>query len=263
MRITLTVCLTAALAGGCLLETEDGAEALSETDSAVVTSNRLAVNRLAVNRLAVNRLAVNRLAVNSLEAQAVMSTPEGRDVMSYVVGCAIPNGQSVTLADSTGVQYTLPGLVGLAPAWATRAPTVSEQRWVTACLLARTNVNGVPVNISMRHDTNVALVTSAAERTQYSKVEGAFYGNLFAATPTWFACSNRTWTQLVGTFRACALSANGITTDCGFTYTGTCSSTATCSDKTAPFGSCKGQGVTYSEVITINLTPSQQTGATE
>ncbi len=121
----------------------------------------------------------------------------------------------------------------------------------------------MPVNISLRHDTNIALVTSAAERTQYSKVEGAFYGNLFAATPTWFACSNRSWTQLVGTFRACALSYNGITTDCGFTYTGTCANTATCSDKTAPFGGCKGQGVTYSEVITVNLTASQQTGNTE
>ena len=262
MRTTLTVCLVA-LAGGCLLATEETDETLSETDSAVTTSNRLAVNRLAVNRLAVNRLAVNRLAVNSLEAQEVMSTPEGRDVMTYVVGCAIPNGQNVTLADKSGVTYTLTGLIGLAPAWATRAPTVSEQRWVTACLLARTNVNGVPVNLSMRHDSNLALITSAAERTQYSQVEGAFYGNLFAATPTWFACSNRNWTQLVGTFRACALSPNGITTDCGFSYTGTCSSTTTCTDRTAPFGACKGQGVTYSEVITINLTPSQQSGNTE
>ena len=258
MRTTLAVSLAAMLAGGCLLPTDETDEALSETDSTITVSNRLAVNRLAVNRL-----AVNRLAVNSLEAQEVMSTPEGRDVMSYVVGCAIPNGQSVTLADKEGVQYTLPGWIGLAAAWATRAPTVSEQRWVTACILARTNVNGVPVNISLRHDTNLALLTSSAERTQYSQVEGAFYGNLFAASPTWFACSNRSWTQLVGTFRACALSPNGVTTDCGFSYTGTCSSTTTCSDRTAPFGSCKGQGVTYSEVITINLTPSQQAGGTE
>lgn len=263
MRTTLTVCLAAALAGGCLLPTDETDEALSETDSAVTVSNRLAVNRLAVNRLAVNRLAVNRLAVNSLEAQELMSTLEGRDVMSYIVGCAIPTGQSLTLADKDGVQYTLPGWIGLAPAWATRAPTVTERRWVTACLLARTNVNGVPVNISMRNDSNLALITSAAERTQYSQVEGAFYGDLFATTPVWYACSNRTWTQLVGTFRACALSANGITTDCGFTYTGSCNKSTTCTDTTAPFGACKGLGVTYNEVITINLTPTQQAGSTE
>jgi hypothetical protein len=236
----------------------------SETQDDVVSTNRLAVNRLAVNRLAVNRLAVNRLAVNSLEATTLMSTEDGRDVMSYIVGCAIPTGQSVTMQDSAGVQYTLPGWIGLAPAWATRAPTVTERRWVTACLLARTNVNGVPVNISMRHDSNLALVTTAAERTLYSNVEGAFYGDLFATVPVTYACSNRSWTTLSpGTFRACALSPNGLTTDCGFTYTGSCTNTATCTDKTAPFGGCKAAGLTYTEVITINLTPGQQAGGTQ
>lgn len=180
--------------------------------------------------------------------------------MGYIVGCAIPTGTTLTLADSSGVTYSYPGWIGLAPAWATRAPTVSERRWVTACLLARTNVNGVPVSISMRHDTNVALVTSSAERTLYTQAEGAFYGDLFAPTPTMFACSNRGWTALVGTFRACALSPNGVTTDCGFTYTGAC--TTACTDKTAPFGACKGAGTSYAEAITIFLTPSQQSGST-
>ncbi len=237
---------------------------LSETRDEVVSTNRLAVNRLAVNRLAVNRLAVNRLAVNSLEAQDLMSTEEGRDVMAYIVGCALRTGETVTLQDTAGTQYTMAGWIGLAPAWATRAPTVSERRWVTACILARTNVNGVPVHISMRHDSNLALLTTAAERTQYSQVEGAFYGDLFASTSVWYACSNRGWTTLSpGTFRACALSPNGITTDCGFTYTGACTNTTTCADKTAPFGGCKAGGLTYNEVITINLTPTQQAGGTQ
>ena len=147
---------------------------------------------------------------------------------------------------------------GLAPAWATRVPTVSERRWVTACLLSRTNVNGVPVKISMRHDANLALLTSAAERATYTEAEGAFYGDLFAPIPVTFACSNRAWTPLVGTFRACALSPNGITTDCTFTYTGAC--TKACGDKTAPFNGCKGLGTSYNEVATIFLTPTQQAG---
>ncbi|MBA3465084.1 MAG: hypothetical protein H0T46_34440 [Deltaproteobacteria bacterium] len=260
MRTTLLVC-TAALLGGCAMDEE---LTLSETRDEVVSTNRLAVNRLAVNRLAVNRLAVNRLAVNSLEAQDLMSTEEGRDVMAYIVGCALRTGETVTLQDTAGTQYTMAGWIGLAPAWATRAPTVSERRWVTACILARTNVNGVPVHISMRHDSNLALLTTAAERTQYSQVEGAFYGDLFASTSVWYACSNRGWTTLSpGTFRACALSPNGITTDCGFTYTGACTNTTTCADKTAPFGGCKAGGLTYNEVITINLTPTQQAGGTQ
>ncbi|MEO7094106.1 MAG: hypothetical protein ABI175_12705, partial [Polyangiales bacterium] len=95
----------------------------------------------------------------------------------------------------------------------------------------------------------------------YTQAEGAFYGDLFATSPVTYACSNRGWTALVGTFRACALSSNGITTDCGFTYAGAC--TTACSDKVAPFGACKGAGVAYGEVITINLTPSQQSGSTQ
>ncbi|MEO8700653.1 MAG: hypothetical protein ABI867_11445 [Kofleriaceae bacterium] len=245
-----------------MLDTEDDGNDLdlSETQDAVVGSNRLAANRLAANRLAANRLAANRLAANSLEVQSLMSTDSGRDVMSYIVGCAMPTGQSLTLKDPGGVSYTYPGWIGLAPAWATRVPTVSERRWVTACLLARTNVYGIPVSISMRSDTNLILSSAAAERLGYTQAEGAFYGDLFAPVPVTYACSNRGWTQITGNFRACALSANGATTDCGFTYTGSCNATATCADATAPFGTCKGNVTVYPEVITIFLTPAQQAG---
>ncbi|MBL0219682.1 MAG: hypothetical protein IPQ07_38180 [Myxococcales bacterium] len=242
--------------GGCLAEGEPN---LSETEGAVQLSNRLSSNRLSSNRLSSNRLSSNRLSSNSLEVMAMMDTDSGRDVLSYIVGCALPIGQDLVAKDSTGVEYTFPGWIGLAPAWATRAPTVSERRWVTACLLSRTNVNGVPVKISMRHDTNLALLTSATERATYTQAEGAFYGDLFAPVPVTYACSNRAWSPLVGTFRACALSPNGIATDCTFTYTGSC--TKACGDKTAPFNGCKGLGTTYNEVATIFLTPTQQQGA--
>ncbi len=254
MKTPLAICIATLLAG-CL---DDGTE-LSESQDALTAGNRLAANRLAANRLAANRLAANRLAANSLEAQGVMSTDGGRELMSYIVGCAMPTGQSLTLQDPNGVTYTYPGWIGLAPAWATRAPTVAERRWVTACLLARTNVNGVPVNISMRSDANPILVTSATERATYTQVEGAFFGDLFAANPVTYACSNRGWAPIAGTFRACALSSNGSSTDCGFIYTGAC--TTACTVKTAPFGTCKGAGTSYAEAITINLTPSQQAGS--
>jgi hypothetical protein len=255
MNTTLAICAFALLAG-CL---DDGSEDLSETQDAVTGTNRLAANRLAANRLAANRLAANRLAANSLETQGLMATEGGRELMTYIVGCAIPTGTSLTLQDPSGAQYKYDGWIGLAPAWATRAPTVTERRWVTACLLSRTNVNGVLVNISMRSDTNTALLTGVAERALYTQAEGAFYGDLFAPTPVTYACSNRGWTALSGTFRACALSAAGSLTDCGFTYAGPC--TTACTDKTAPFSGCKGGSTNYPEAITINLTPSQQTGS--
>ncbi len=248
------LCLATFLVSGCVT---DGHE-LSENQDALTAENKLAVNKLAVNKLAVNKLAVNKLAVNSLETRELMGTAAGREVMSYVVGCALRSGTSATLQDSAGTLYTYPGWIGLAPAWATRAPTVSERRWVTACMLARTNVHGTAVSISMRHDTNLALLSSAAERDAFPLAEGAFYGDLFGPGQPTYACSNRAWTAYAdGTFRACALSSNGSTTDCGFVYTGSCNATATCTDTTASFGSCRGAGVTYAEVITIFLSPSQ------
>jgi len=262
MKTSLLICIV--LAGGCVAEPDDGG--LSQTQDPLTASNKLAANKLAANKLAANKLAANKLAANSLEVQGLMATDSGRDVMSYIVGCAMPTGQSLTLLDATtGTQYTYPGWIGLAPGWATRAPTVAERHWVTACLLARTNVYGTAVNISMRHDTNPLLTSSATERATYTKAEGAFYGDLFAAVPVIYACSNRSWTSItVGSFRACALSPDGVTTDCGFKYTGSCANVITCTDGIAPFGSCKaaGDATTYGEVITIFLTPTQQSGST-
>ncbi|CAN5853865.1 hypothetical protein BH11MYX3_BH11MYX3_10500 [soil metagenome] len=259
MKSIAALCV-AALAGACVGELGDEL-GMSETQDALTSTNRLSSNRLSSNRLSSNRLSSNRLSSNSLEVQGLAATESGREVLSYIVGCALPIGQSLTIAVA-GVTYTYPGWIGLAPGWATRVPTVSERRWVTSCLLSRTNVNGVPVNISMRNDSNLSLVTSAAERALYTQAEGSFYGDLFATVPVTYACSNRGWSQLSGPFRACALSPDGHTTDCGFTYTGSCAST-TCTDKTAPFGGCKGGATVYSEVVTIFLTPSQQTGAPE
>jgi hypothetical protein len=72
----------------------------------------------------------------------------------------------------------------------------SCQRWVSACVLARTNAYGVHVNISMRAPANApqaikdALAVSDVERNGddagtagYTLREGAYYGNIFATTP--------------------------------------------------------------------------------
>jgi hypothetical protein len=257
---TLSLGLATLVIGGCMLDVEDE-PATSEDDGALIAANKLAANKLAANKLAANKLAANKLAASSLETKQLMDSADGRDVMGFIVGCALPTGQSLTLTTTAGASYTYPGWLNLAPAWATRAPTVAERHWVSACLLARTNVYGVQVSISMRHDSNSALAATSAEMSTYSYAEGGFYGDLFQATPVMYACANRAWTTYqTNSFRACALS-NGTTTDCGFTYTGYCNSSGTaCTDKTAPFGTCSGAGVSYPEVITIFLTATQKTG---
>ncbi|MGE0550191.1 MAG: hypothetical protein AB7O24_10065 [Kofleriaceae bacterium] len=190
--------------------------------------NRLAVNRLAVNRLAVNRLAVNRLALNAVSAGELVATPEGRELLSYVVSCAVPEGQTL-VAEHDGTTFDFLGELGLAPEWLDRKLTDKGKGWISACLFARVNNHDVSVPISMRgpHD---ALDSTEAEQATWSVEEGAFYGNLFTPADEpikWFAC--RGAGQATGETgglveRDCTEPdpANPGKTLCGFTYAGDC-----------------------------------------
>ena len=251
----LSLCLSLALLG-CVVDDLE----LETTEQGVTSGNRLATNRLATNRLATNRLATNSLGAAALTSSALIETADGREVFTYIVKCALPTGTSVTL-QYAGVSYTFAGEIGLAPKWATTTPTVSERRWVTACLLARANLYGVEVPISMR-GSHAALATTKTETTQYYLVEGAFYGDLFDTTnQSWYACGNSRFTvaEEVHPVRACTISEDNVTTMCGFSYAFLCGSPfdathpAACATTRAPFGKCKGGTTTFAEVITVFL----------
>jgi hypothetical protein len=241
---------------GCVV---DGVET-STLEEAVTASNRLASNRLASNRLASNRLASNSLGAAALTSSALIETADGREVFATVVSCALPAGASVTVADTSGTSYSFAGEIGLAPAWQTTTPSPAERRWVTACVLARTNYYGVPVQISMR-GAHPALAMTTVETSTFTAAEGAFYGDLFdTSAQTWFACGTRTWSAALATDaqRTCTISQDGMTTMCGFTYAFFCGSAydpthaAACSAK-PPWTNCKGSGATHGEVISIYL----------
>jgi hypothetical protein len=166
----------------------------------IINSNRLTTNRLTTNRLTTNRLTTNALTGHQLTtsgllsdaliAQAVTSSevrPDGategeatRELLQYVYSCAMPEGTTMDLVVE-GVSYgTLHGAIGLAPEWGEEGGSCGEtcQRWISACLLARTNFWGVPVEISLRGN-HPALVTAAEERAAYPLREGSYYGNIF------------------------------------------------------------------------------------
>jgi hypothetical protein len=250
MRFLLVLVLVSACAVDDL-ETGD-------TSQDVLTTNKLATNKLATNKLATNKLAANKLAAASFApgttASPLIETSDGRDVLSYMLGCALTPAQTVTLESSAGVSYSFTGLIGVAPAWTTRALTLDEQRWVTGCLLARVNYFGIVVSLSMRGG-NPALATTGAEFS-YQDFDGVFYGNLFdPAGPTEYACDGRS----DNTLRICAdVSPDGVTTMCGFTYTGMCLSGAIhpcTSSVIAP--NCKTpSGVTFTQTVAIYLQKS-------
>ncbi len=234
----------------------------SSTEQAVTASNRLAGNRLAGNRLAGNRLAGNRLAGNRLAGNslgsnrlvanaataAILSTEEGRDVYSYVISCALPEGVTIeadvpgaadTPSDATytcvNEHCTFAGNIGLAPYWANRKLDKHGKGWISACLFARVSATGITEMISLRGDHG-GLYVSNQEAAEYVLEEGAFYGNWFTddpdptAPPDWYACRGEDKAACSGagcgglTNRMCAIEdpANPGYTYCGFKYAGDC-----------------------------------------
>ena len=125
----------------------------------------------------------------ALADPALASTAAKRKQLTYLVRCALPADVAL-YADIEGERFTFPGSIGLAPRWLTEAMTPSEERWVSACLLAHVNYFGKHVRISIRA-TGVAvpeLQASADEQQTYTIFEGGFFGNLFAPTPVAYTC---------------------------------------------------------------------------
>lgn len=219
---------------------------------AAETTNRLAQNRLAQNKLSANRLAQNRLAQNSLSSTRLeadlataelLSTSDGREVYSYIIGCALPETWTIeatipgaqdtappdTLYTCANERCTFSGGLGLAQHWIDRRLDPKGQRWVTACLLARVNLHVTTEAISVR-GLAPELTVTVDEAELYNVQEGAFFGNIFTGDDgpiDWNACRGEG--QASGEFgglnlRDCAEPdpADPSHTLCGFNYAGDC-----------------------------------------
>jgi len=253
MRTTLFALALTATA--CTVDMTD--DSVSSTDQALESHNRLATNRLATNRLATNRLATNRLATNSLgklfalaDTAEILETAAGRDVYSYVVGCALETGVNIEadVADDpvTGPandgngnyqcvdgHCTFHGSVGLTPSWQDHHLSGPGKGWISACMFARVNEHSISVALSLR-GRNAALGVTSEEASLYQNEEGAFYGDLFiddpdpSVPPDWYACSGTGVAANPDSGglaqRDCAEPnpANPSLTMCGFNYAGPC-----------------------------------------
>ena len=192
-----------------------------------ISVNRITANRITANRITANRITANRLSLNLSSARGLLATTEGRELLGFLISCAIPEDQTL-VADFKGNHYEFPGGLGLAPDWAEHPLDQRGQRWVSACMFARVNVNDVSVLISLR-GPNKALATSAEERAGWPVQEGAFYGDMFRPLDKpilWIACSGEGQGTGAGGLvsRDCAKPdpAHPGLTLCGFTYAGPC-----------------------------------------
>jgi hypothetical protein len=230
---------------GCIGEVADEDEETLDASSAIVADNTLSYNALAWNGISLNGISLNGISLNALDPTAlspgVFSAlsdpgPTGelvRHLLRYTVGCGLSKSQSFSFAytDASGGlrKEVYRGELSLAPAWATGPLSELGQRMVTACLAARVNYYEVPVVISVRSLTEpLKTLTSSRELSEYPNVEGAFWGNLFAAQPYIHACYNQATVDISrANLRDCAVGhLDGSTTvECGpIDIVGPCSS---------------------------------------
>ena len=201
MRMQLVSLLVASLAFAACI---DEAENLSSDTHGVVTNNRITSNRISGNRISGNRISGNRISGNRISGNRfeaniesmgdLLASPEGQELLAFLIGCALPEGVTLVAPDPNGgpdIEFF--GEIGVAPEWVNRGLDRSDRRWVSACILSRVNDNDVTVEISIR-GPNPALDSTAAERATHPVEEGAFYGDIFGPLNQplqWFACRGR------------------------------------------------------------------------
>jgi hypothetical protein len=246
-RLSSAVSVAALLVGVVVTTATQAAETKNRLAGNRLAGNRLAGNRLAGNRLAGNRLAGNALSSNRLEANPataeILATADGRDVYSYLVGCALAEGVAIeaTIPDAPDsappeTNYTcdaglcvFEGSLGLAEDWIDHKLASTEERWVSACVFARVNHHDTAEAISLRGD-HPNLFVHSEEAALYTLQEGAFYGNLFTHPDDpidWNACrgADEASADVGGlALRDCATEnpATPGLTYCGFNYAGDC-----------------------------------------
>ena len=140
---------------------------------------------------------------------------------TYLVECALPEGDSVTKAIA-GQTVVLDGALGLAPEWKDEPCDEACQEWVSACLLARVNVTGQFVAlwlaaenpaIGLGHDPSLPIY------------EATFYGNVFQGQR--YVCRGPQSGEL-GDYLDDRTCGGAALSDCGFTDWGACGAADRC-----------------------------------
>lgn len=220
---------------GCAPEVwEEDEEDLDQAKQAVLSNNALSNNALSNNALSNNALSNNALSNNALSNNALSNNGLGVQLIKYIIRCALPSSACLDVT-TTATDTNVPsecvggschfcGNLNLAPGWQTQGLSLSQEKWMSACLLSHINIDGTSVPISVRDAVsgNIATVTSS-EYALYNAPEAAFYGNLFRPGPNGevekYVCN--AGSSLTPPGRVCGLSLAGAV-ECSMTFTGSC-----------------------------------------
>ena len=168
----------------------------TESDDTCIGERRLSANRLSANRLSANGLlgdALEHVALTSATLGAAIGPGTlddafTRSLLEYTVSCALAPDQFVEL-DLGTERVIFRGDLGLAPQWGASEGVCDDtcKGWVSACLIARTNAEGESVEISLL-GAHPGLDPSAEESEEFIDEEATYYGDLFGANRSMFAC---------------------------------------------------------------------------
>lgn len=143
----------------------------------------------------------------TFDESGLLHSDEGRAFLGRVVECALSPDQEVvkTWIDHRTMRartFKAQGRVGLAPEWRDDKCDVECQRWVSACVLARTNAAGSATLVNMRA-THPALGIEGDDFL-FPEPEATFYGNLFASPARAYTCVDRDGSEGPVNERLCA-----------------------------------------------------------
>jgi hypothetical protein len=166
----------------------------------ILSLNGLTPAALTENALARDGAALGGLVENSLTIDGVENTPAirhrldsdalARTYFSYVVSCALPAGQAIVFPRLAGrTHVTFSGSIGVAASWGHDGGSCDDtcQEWVSACVIARVNHQGVHVPLSLRGGSAV-LALADREEALFPSREATYYGNVLTSRQVMFAC---------------------------------------------------------------------------
>jgi hypothetical protein len=270
LRVALVALPLALCACSASVTTDDG----PGSDEADLIS----FNGLAPEALLGARDSLTALAGAPLEGAttALASSPDGQAVLTDLVRCALGAGAAVSFPRDGGPDLVLAGLLGLAPGWEDSPIGETDQRFVTACMMAHVNGRETPFPISVRSSRRDAPAT---EMLAFPAEEMAVYGNLFAPEGEMFACFGEAVAKSLGSsggigdslgvpsyldFRFCSFDQK-----CGFSLVGACFrfqgdvTTSSCETRSGTvYDSCHERPIqeaptpSFNEAVTVYLQPA-------
>ena len=164
-------------------------------------ANKISINTISfadvtANHAAMTELASKKFSLSNPAAASMLNSSGSRQVLDYLIGCALPSGQSFTV-NAAGQTFVFNGDVGLAKSWKSNKLSAKEKRWISACMLARINNQGQLMKISLRGPHHALHVTQT-ETSRFNQEEGVFYGDIFTGTAPIVGWSCRGAAQAAG-----------------------------------------------------------------